>query len=193
MKKTVWEYSLETESLRVLHAAHQMIVGFYRLNNFYVLPFEENKKFPSQVVSFPDFPYHNVPRFWEKAKRIDIKTLPIKANKGVVFDIKNLLQNNKFNNPKYKETQKFWEKAEKQILSEIWKIMPDKKKGLKKIVVYPTRLGTSCSFSYEAGNDKTIYIYLREDQGEENQIDWTHEEPTSGKDIGEGEHAGPYG
>ena len=91
--KTFWEYSLEIEAKRVLHCAHQMVVGFYRINNFYVLPLNSNN-YSSNVVLFPDLPCTKIPRFWEKTKRIDITNLPIKTDKRVVEEVKSFLKEN---------------------------------------------------------------------------------------------------
>ena len=55
MVKTVWEYSIKTEAERLLHCAHQMAVGFYRVNNFIVLPYTP-KIGGAHIVTFPDLP-----------------------------------------------------------------------------------------------------------------------------------------
>ena len=64
MVKTVWENSSKSEAERLLHCAHQMAVGFYRVNNFIVLPYTP-KIDNVHIVTFPDFPYNTISIFFE--------------------------------------------------------------------------------------------------------------------------------
>ena len=68
--KSVWDYSLETEALRLIHCARQMVVGFYRINNCVVLPYTL-KVNNDLTVTFPDLRFQEIPAFWEKVKKID--------------------------------------------------------------------------------------------------------------------------
>ena len=159
--KTFWEYSLEIEAKRVLHCAHQMVVGFYRINNFYVLPLNSNN-YSSNVVLFPDLPCTKIPRFWEKTKRIDITNLPIKTDKRVVEEVKSFLKAQNLRDPNFKSTQNIWNKASEEIIAEIVRLVPSVKGKIKEIIIYPTILGTSTSFNYL--KDGQVILYLREDQ-----------------------------
>ena len=161
--KTLWEYSLKTEALRILHCARQISVGFYRANNFYVLPYRETNNKYSDVV-FPDLPYCNIPRFWKKVASVNTATLPIKANNGLIKQIEKLTKSSHFPKPKITNVKKVWEKAQKEIIKDIYQIMPDRRSAIKKIIIYPTLFGTSTSFSLLKSFPATFIIYLREDQ-----------------------------
>jgi hypothetical protein len=110
---TVWEYSEKTEAERLLHCAHQIIVGFFKSNNFIVLPYNPNV-FNANIVTFPFLPYFKIPRFWEEAKKADIITLPIRCNKKAVEDTEKLLTGTHLPKPNFINTQKLWQKARKK-------------------------------------------------------------------------------
>jgi len=162
MVKTVWEYSIKTEAERLLHCAHQMAVGFYRVNNFIVLPYTP-KIGGAHIVTFPDLPYNKIPRFWEKIKKIDIQVLPIRVNKSILEQTAKLLEKADLPAPEFENTKNQWGKAQNEILSEIYRIIPSKKGSIKEIIIYPTSFGTSTSFNWLNANGKII-MYLRQDQ-----------------------------
>ncbi len=161
--KTVWEYSIKTEAERLLHDSHHIATGFYKINNFIVLPYfpKANKL---NLVTFPDLPYNTVPRFWDRVKSIDANTLPIKANGKLISRTAELLKSANLPRVHFAELQKRWAKAESEVLSCIYKIIPSKKGAIKKIIIYPTAFGTSSSSNW-ISKDGIIVIYLRYDQG----------------------------
>lgn len=160
---TKWEYSTKSEAERLLHCAHQMAVGFYKINNFIVLPYTQKTK-NSHLVTFIDLSFNKIPRFWEKVKPIDITSLPIKVDPKLVIKTENLLKSANLPKPNFETTQKLWQKAEKSVVSEIYKIMPNYKNKIKEIIIYPTIFGTSCSFNLINKKGQVI-IYLRQDMG----------------------------
>ncbi len=162
--KTTWEHSIKTETERVLHCAHQIAVNFYRINNFVVLP-HTPKSGSLNLVTFPDLPYSHVPRFWDKVKTIDITTLPLKKiDKKTMEKTGELLKTVNLPKPNIEALEKTWVKAQDQILTKIYEIIPNKKGRIKKIIIYPTVFGTSCSFNFINENGEII-MYLRQDQG----------------------------
>jgi len=161
--KTVWEYSSRSEAERLLHSAHQIIVGFYKTNNFIVLPYNPHA-LNINVVIFPELAYAKVPRFWKEARQTNVSNLPIICSQETVKEIENLLNISKISEPNFVKTQKQWQKAEKEVIKEIYKVLPNKKNVIKKLTIYPTAFGTSTSFNWIDGNGELI-MYLREDQG----------------------------
>ena len=159
---TVWKYSNESEAKRLIHCAHQISVGFYKTNNFIVLPFNPNQN-NAHVVTFPLLPYTQIPRFWAEVKKVDVKDLPIKCDKNIIDSVEKLLLKSNLSRPDFIKTQKLWQKAEKPVLNEIYKILPTKKGIIKKITIFPTAFGTSSSFNW-IDKKGEIIIYLREDQ-----------------------------
>ncbi len=160
---TNWEYSIESEANRLIQCAYQIIIGFYKTNNFIVLPYNPNVN-SANIVTFPLLTYTKIARFWEQAKKSNIKDLPIKINKDLLNSIINLLQKELTKGPSFTKIKKLWSKAEKQVLEEIYKVLPSKKNKITKITIYPTLFGTSCSFNW-INKKGVIIIYLREDQG----------------------------
>lgn len=165
MIKTTWEYSFDTETLRILHTAHQIAVGFYRANNFLVFPPERKIKIDSQIVLFPDLTYTSIPRFWDNVKKIDIKSTPIKVGSELFEATKVLISESVLPEPKFIRVENLWEKHSQEILEEIFVIIPDKKHVIKHIKIFPTSYGTSASFSYAPTQKGEMFIYLRQDQG----------------------------
>ena len=163
MTKTNWKYSLETEAERVLHCAHQMVTGFYRANNFHVLPLKHPLA-SVKTVSFPDLPYNKIPRFWNIARKTDVLNLPMKTDRKVVNALVSLLEKEKIEKPNYTNLVKPWEKAEKNVLSEIERIIPGKKGKIDSIKIYPTSFGTSSSFNKVTKYPAKVIMYLRQDQ-----------------------------
>src|SRR3990167_8431261 len=122
---TTWEYSLDTEAERILHIAHQMSAGFFRVNNFYVLPLHYKTTQQASFVKFPDLPFNTIPRFWKKAKQLNIYSwVPLINNKGLkekkVFEkIKALLKNCNLPEPSCERIKQKWDKASPEIFDEI--------------------------------------------------------------------------
>lgn len=159
---TTWQYSIETEANRLIQCAYQIIIGFYKTNNFIVLPYNPSVD-TANVVTFPFLPYTKIPRFWEQIKKADIKNLPVVIDKNLLTQTVNLLEKELTKKPNFDKTKEFWKKAEKEVINEIYKVLPSKKDKIKKITIYPTLFGTNCSFNWidEKGE---IIIYLRENQ-----------------------------
>lgn len=162
MLKTFWEYSPETEALRLIHAAHQIVVGFYRVNNFIVLP-NLSQNTGVNTVSFPDLPYRNIKGFWEKAKAVDVIDLPVKVDPGFLKGVCELMKQSRFADINYDHLKNKWTKAESEILTKIYDIIPSKKDSVKKITIYPTAFGTSSSFNWIKSGE--VVMYIRVDQG----------------------------
>ena len=161
--KIIWEHSQETEAKRIIHTAHQMAVGFYRLNGFFVLPSEEKlASSESNLVYLPDLNYTSIPRFWETARKTDVLELPIVADKKLVDQIVSLL--GKTNEPQLNKTIDIWNKLEKEFFEELEKVIPDLKNSIKNLVVMPTNFGTKCSFNTPEKFPSDIVMYLRYDQ-----------------------------
>jgi hypothetical protein len=163
--RTFWEYSIETETLRILHTAHQIAVGFYRVNNFQVIKPTRNIKPNSQAVLFPDLNYIIIPRFWEKVKRINVKTTPMKVNPKLFENTMQFLSDKSLIEPNFLKAKDLWEKHSAEILNDIFVIIPDKKHVIKSIKIFPTSYGTTSSFSFTPTGKGEMFIYLRQDQG----------------------------
>ncbi len=163
--KTVWEWSAETEAKRLIHTAHNIAVGFFRVNNFFVVPYRREVSQTSQVVPFPELPYQTILRFWERVKRVDIRNFPLKFEPDLVSAVEDLISKRlTFASQQMSDVCKNWEEAAEEILAEIYKIMPDKKDSISKIIIHPTNFGTTCSFSIADKFPAVVEMYLRQDQ-----------------------------
>lgn len=167
---TKWEYSLRTEALRLLHDANGIATGFFRLNQFYPLPYAKKTPGENNIVLIPDLPYLSIPRFWDRVAKIDISQLPGTNNsipKDLVSQTETLLKTANLPIPKFTDLQKSWTKIENQVISTIYSLIPHARNSIKSITVWPTNFGTSCSFNVCDPKSKShnIYIWQRQDQG----------------------------
>ena len=114
--KTVWEWSVETEAKRLIHTAHNIATGFFRVNNFFVVPAPLRSNLcPAKVrpcttcVPFPELSYQTIPRFWERVKRADIKNFPLEFEtfQGPTLEGRTFGESNKLGK---KQRQQFWTK-----------------------------------------------------------------------------------
>lgn len=162
MVTTNWEYSKENEAKRLIHCAHQIATGFYKANDIPVLPYTGKPQLQGCAV-FTDLPYKEIKRFWEIARKTDVYTLPIILDSKIEKSLTEFLKNIPV--PRFQKTQLVWEKASNEVISEIYKLLPDKYNAIKKITIYPTILGTTCSVNWPLKFPSKFIIYLREDQG----------------------------
>jgi len=160
----VWKYSLETEAQRLLHCAHQIVIGFYRVNNFIVLPYTP-KAGNALIVTFPDLPYNTIPRFWDRVKKINVTDFPLQIKTDLLKQTTSLLKIANLPAMGFQKTKKLWEKAQDKILKEIYRIMPAKQGQIQKIIIHPTSFGTTCSFNLSKKSVDYVEMYLRQDQG----------------------------
>jgi len=160
---TKWEYSVDTEAYRLIHVAHNIANGFFKTNNFIVLPYNPNTQ-NANIVTFPDLPYNSIPRFWNTVKIIEINDLPVVVDPKMANAVKTLVVEANLKVPHYQQTKDLWEKAEADVINEIYKVLPDKKDKIRLITINPTLFGTSASFNFITDLGE-IVINLREDQG----------------------------
>lgn len=164
---TVWDYSLTTEANRILHIAHGVATGFFRINNFLVMPYGKSKA-DGNIVTLPDLPYLSIPRFWERSARIDVRSTPsikMTVPPDLTAQTQRLISSLPQTTPPIENTRKTWSKFQDKIIKQIYNLIPSQKNSVKKIVIWPTKYGTTCSFSICNQAPHTIYIWLREDQG----------------------------
>lgn len=154
---TKWEYSLETESLRILHAARQTAVGFYKTNHFIVLP-KSITPFTGTVY-LPELPYLSIPRFWDLVRKINVDTMPITAPKTLVEAVKKLLVLP--SEPSLNKLKNLWDIHQNEIINCIYELIPSKKDSVTEIIILPTSFGTGCSFNLHQETGP-VYIWLRE-------------------------------
>jgi hypothetical protein len=167
--KTVWKYSLETEAVRLIQCAHQVAVGFYRVNGFIVLPYAHKQD--NQTIALPDINYLSIPRFWDRSRKIDIGTqFPYSVPKEFSQELAALLASSHLSEPDFTATKKLWSHYESRILNLIENLIPGKKGWIKDILIYPTSIGSITSFNYLDGPG-TVHMWLRSDAGISNIVE----------------------
>lgn len=162
---TSWEWSLETEANRILQTARNIGNGFYHANNFPVLEWKENIRLLSQAVYLPKINYSTLPRFWHKASKYDIHTIPVIDTQNYTPALVTKLSYLKLKDPTSTDLIKTWNKHQDQILGTIYSLLPETKNKINSITIVPTYFGTSVSFNAPHTFPTDLYIALRVDMG----------------------------
>ena len=167
--KTTWDFSLDHEAQRLIHATHQIAVGFFKVNGFYPVPYGT---VPPQYINvlLPDLAYLTIPRFWEKVAKIPIDQMHMIDQPELTSQLKRLLINVP-TAPNISKIKTQWTKISPEFFDEVYKILPHKKTSIKEVIIWPTNFGTACSFSKIEFTPGRVYIWLRADQGVE-AIGW---------------------
>lgn len=160
--KTSWIYSSHTEALRILHTAHQVANGFYRLNGFVVVP-ESYKGDKTHLVILPDLPYIQIPHFWDKVKRLDIDSVPIDAPDDIVKPLEELLHEFPQIAPDFTNLMNLWDRASLDFFDAVYNVIPELAGCVKNIFVYPTATGTNASFNRVYDFPCDVHVHLRVD------------------------------
>lgn len=166
---TTWEYSLDHEAQRLIHATHQIAVGFYKTNGFYPIPYGTSPVRDINVL-LPDLNYLSIPRFWEKVAKVPIEQMHMIDQPNLTASLKKLLVNAP-PTPDFSKTKAQWEKIAPDFMTQVYDILPAKKGLIQEVIIWPTNFGTACSFSGIEFTPGKVYIWLRADQGVE-AIGW---------------------
>jgi hypothetical protein len=139
-----WNWSLETETNRILQASLNTANGFYSLNHFYPLPWSEDTKYQPAGVYLPVLPFSTIPHYWDRARRLDDLHLPLLAPDDLTHDLTNLLLPLNLQQP------------DSRLYNQIQLTLPTVVSWLKKftrslylpdtVTIYPTYFGTVGTF-----------------------------------------------
>ncbi len=162
--KTVWEYSLDSETNRLLGLLRQISSGFYRINGFHPIPLAQKLNSDS-TVPIPDLPYLTIPNFWKKVNQINTDEKLQLTQPEFFSQVRNLLSNYGLPQANYQKVLEAWQSAENDVMTEIIRILPTKKDYISQIVIHPTVFGTTSSFNQIIKKSEILTIYLRHDQG----------------------------
>jgi len=169
--KTVWEWSIESEAKRLIHAAHSIANGFFRTNNFFLVQWKPGDIFSPITMPFPDLPYQTIPRFWDRVKRVDIRSFPLNFPSELVEATIGLLDKLNVREPEIDQVKGTWNQAKNEVMETIETIISGQTNGkfrklpiVKRIIIHPTNFGTTCSFSVADRFPAAVEVYLRIDQ-----------------------------
>ncbi len=160
--KTTWEYSLDLEVLRIIEIAYGMENGFFRTKNFPVVPYG-TKNNDSRTIIFPDLPYNKIKRFWRRVRAIDFDRMPVTTDQALVNEVKALFERFNFPSPDYAVTKQHWAKHQDTILTAVESVIPNTRRLINSLTIYPTLFGSNVSFFIPKRFPSQIRLYLRED------------------------------
>lgn len=162
--KITWDWSLESESNRLLQASLNIANGFYALNHFYPLPWEPSVTYHPTGVYLPVLPYPTIPHFWTRAKNLDDLHLPLLAPPDLTSNLVKLLTPLDLSRP----NTTAMELQIRQVLSQVITWLKQFTHSLylpDTLTIYPTYFGTGGSFTRLKQSGGDMAIFLRIDQG----------------------------
>lgn len=160
MIKTEWDYSTISEAMRIVLTSELIAKGFYKINNYPVLPFDKTKKLKHGHIKFINLDYKKIPNYWARCTKNTLDNcVENSSDLQLVFEVENLLKQNKTPLYDFSPLQEQWEIVSKEILLELTNVIPNQIKGLHKVVITPGKFGSKCSFSI-FNNKKTDFIRI---------------------------------
>lgn len=161
---TTWDWSLESEANRLLHEAHYVSSGFFRLHHFYPLSWEPKVKYVPQGVYFPNLSYSSIPDFWHQVKYYDptqmtgnAKTAPLQA------ELVKLLTPLHLTPPDHSHLQAEWDQLSPKLEKLIHELAPFAPR-IESLSVHLSYFGTGGSFSLSGSDPAHVIVDLRLDQ-----------------------------
>ncbi len=161
--KIIWDWSLESETNRLMQSARNIGNGFYALQNFYPLPWTKSNKYLTCGVYLPLIKYQSIPRFWFSASRLDDHNLPMHTPPTIARELQSFLTPLSLTEPDYHTLASTFETTTPQVLSFIKHAFPTIPLP-SQITIYPTYFGTTGSFNWMTSAGQVV-IYHRIDQG----------------------------
>lgn len=161
--KIVWEWSIESESARILEMSTKVSNGFYQLHHFLPLPFDLKKvrTDSSHHVYLPDIPYTKIPRYWESVSKAGHHyPLPkIASISDHLVDYLSTIHLPSLDHLSLKIDAETYLPKAISWLSTTFPTLP-----LPEIIlIHPSYFGTTGSFHFNQAL-KTVILYLRNDQ-----------------------------
>lgn len=160
---TAWEYSLETETKRLIYCLSNIANGFYHINGFYPVTLNGNLTYDS-TVPLPDLEYLSIPHLFKRIQALDLTYEPVHIEENLFRDVYELLSKAYLKKPDFSKLRESWTEAEPDLFQEIYRLFPDKHGLLDSITIHPTSFGTTSSFSRIREKGDNLTIYIRSDQ-----------------------------
>lgn len=155
--KIVWNYSKESEAVRILAASYHVRTRFYQKKNFCVLPYLVKKN--SRVIHLPDLEYSFITAYWERVKDRSCVTDP--QNLDLIKSTAGLLPENTLD---YGELAEKWLQVRNEALKILERIIPGIFNAIQELEIRPSRYGSvSSSLSAWLPGTKKIIVYVRSD------------------------------
>ncbi len=164
--KASWNYSLATETDRLIFACHMLYNRFYIKYGWLVLPYRIDGN--PAVVYIPNLNFKKIPGFIEKVTKLKFNSFPVTKDQFFLKPISQALV--KFGaqpeEDKIKKLKKEWQKKEKKFWEIVFSLFPGLEKKKIMVEIRPTSFGTLSSFSEEKLQNKKLnpVLYIRVDQ-----------------------------
>ena len=157
--KTSWNYSAQTEAIRILQAAYSTRNRFFQKKGFFVLPYRLDKN--PKCVFLPPLPLVKTSFFWNKART---KSQMLAEHKDVI--IEKIIKELPPCSENLSQIKTAWKKTEKQFWITMNQMMPQIVNKIRTLEIRPTRYGaiaTGYSLWLPEQERGHIIVYVRTD------------------------------
>lgn len=164
--KTNWIIDDSFEPYRILYTAKSIANGFYKLNKFNIVPYEEYgqilRNTPTQVI-FPRLNISKFPKFWERviSAKVDQSKME-SSDKALINFIKREINNYELQKIDYDNQIQKWEEIGKELFDAIINVVNLKKSDIIKLNIYVTRFGPGGSFNLYKDTSYELDLFMRE-------------------------------
>jgi hypothetical protein len=161
--KITWDWSLESETHRVVDSARQIGNGFFHLQHFLALPWSKDTKYLHSGVYLPSLNYRAIPGFWTKSSKLTTGCYPLDIPTELAQPIKSELSNLHLISPDTTKLKELTESTLPQVIQFIRNLSPNSNLPTH-LTIHPTCFGTGGSFAWNKEHNEII-IFLRSDRG----------------------------
>ncbi|PIR99181.1 hypothetical protein COT87_00825 [Candidatus Collierbacteria bacterium CG10_big_fil_rev_8_21_14_0_10_44_9] len=161
--KIIWDWSLQTETERILDTTRQIGNGFFGLQHFYPLSWDHQTKYLSFGVYLPQLDYPSIPHFWSQVVRLDDNHFPLLAPPALLTQTHALLLPIDLTPPSTSSLENLTQTVVPRVLKFFHQFSPSTPLPTK-IIIHPTYFGTYGSFNLMK-SDKKVILIIRLDQG----------------------------
>jgi len=155
--KTIWNYSKNTEAIRILQIAYNIKNGFFQKQGFHVLPYTVPHN--SRVIYFPKLNYAKIPDFWDKVKQTTQQL--VEKNDVIIPQVEQVLPSKPL---RYQHQQKQWKRVQNFFWKKCTTLLPSYFTDIRTLEIRPTQYGSiATGYSYWLKETHYIIVYARID------------------------------
>jgi hypothetical protein len=161
--KITWDWSIDSETHRIVDSARQIHNGFYHLQHFLPLPWISSVKYLHSGVYLPLLNYHAIPGLWPKSSRLSTGHYPLNIPSALKEKVKFELVKLNLVSPDVTNLKEIAKSSLPQVIQFIHDLSPNSSLPTQ-ITIHPTHFGTGGSFAWTKSHEEII-IFIRADRG----------------------------
>lgn len=161
--KIIWDWSLDSETHRIVDSARQIHNGFYHLQHFPPLPWTPGIKYLHSGVYLPAINYRDMPELWPKSAKLTTGYYPLYIPSQLAGKVRSELAELNLVSPDFANLQAIAQSTLPKVIQFVHDLSPNSSLP-SQITIHPTHFGTGGSFAWTKNHDGII-IFIRADKG----------------------------